>query len=298
VRVSSFEAPTGTQIREAVERLGGAGLKALLLDLRNNPGGLVPSALETAALFLDPGKLLVSVRGRAVEADEVRVPAEARPYRFPLAVLLNEKSASASEIVAGALQDHDRAVIVGSPSFGKGLVQSVFPLSQGTGLALTTAYYYTPSGRSIQRPLREGRLGTAPPAVSAEPEYRTASGRKVRGGGGIQPDRLVEPEAVNRLRMVLVASAALTSFATETIRKAGRVGQDFEVTDDLLDEFQIYLAARSIQPGVAQWSTEREWIRSRLRQEIFNQALGVARGDEIEIRRDPQVRGAIDALIR
>jgi len=298
VRATSFEANTGQLIRQAIEDLGGDNLKALVLDLRNNPGGLMAAALATAALFLEPGKVLVSVRGRQGKTEELKVPDNARPYRFPMAVLVNERSASASEIVAGALQDHDRAVIVGVPSFGKGLVQSVFPLSDGAGLALTTAFYYTPSGRSIQKPLPAGQLHDVPPPrrSAAAEDYHTDSGRPVRGRGGIHPDVVVHPEPMTRLRMVLDASASFTSFATETLRKLGTVTGDFQVSDSLLDDFQVYLAQRGIQPGVAEWSTEREWIRSRLKQEIFYQSLGVARGDEVELERDPQVHKALAAL--
>ena len=183
--------------------LGGAQLKGLLLDLRNNPGGVVGSALETASLFLKPGQTIVSVRGRSVGADEVKVPKEAKPYSFPVAILVNGKTASASEIVSGALQDHKRASIVGEQSFGKGLVQSVMPLSQGTAMALTTAFYYTPNGRSIQRSL-PGQLA------------KTTTGG---GHGGIKPDQIVFPEEMTRLRAVLDATGSFTSFATAYIAR-------------------------------------------------------------------------------
>src|SRR5258705_12665736 len=166
LRVSSFDEKTGEQIKEAIEKLGGANLKGLVLDLRNNPGGLLPAALQTAALFLQPGQKLLTVRGRKVDEQDQKVPAGSVPYTFPMAILINGKSASASEIVSGALQDHDRATIIGEPSFGKGLVQSVFPLAEATGLALTTALYYTPSGRSIQKPLKGAQCALAATAAS------------------------------------------------------------------------------------------------------------------------------------
>lgn len=283
VRAKSFEAETPKQLREAIEKLGGESLRGLVLDLRDNPGGLITSALEIAALFLPAETTLASVRGRGGEREQIRAPQGFERYRFPLAVLVNERSASGAEIVAGAFQDHGRAKIVGTPTFGKGLVQSVYPLSAGTGLALTTAYYYTPRGRSIQRPLRATQLGNA-------------GGNGAAAAGGIQPDVVVGPEAPSRLRMVLEATASFTSFATETIRKYGPPAADFEVSAALLDEFQTYLAQRGIQPGVGEWSVEREWIRSRLKQEIFNQAFGVDKGDEVEIRRDWQVRRALEVL--
>ena len=291
LRVSSFDAQTGAQIRETIEQLGGGSLKGLVLDLRNNPGGLLPAALDTLSLFLKPGQTLLSIRGRTLEAKEEKAPEKAQSYQFPLAVLINGRSASASEIVAGALQDHDRAVIVGEPSFGKGLVETVYPLSEGTGLALTTAYYYTPSGRSIQRPLASGQIQPA-----AFPEtFRTDAGRPVQGGGGIQPDYLVYPEPMNPFRAVLEASGWFPAFATEYTRTHA-VSEQFEVTPGLLDEFQVYLSQRNIRPGVSEWSREREWIRNRLKTEIFNQTLGVAKGDEVEAQRDPVVLAALRRL--
>jgi len=297
VHVTSFDAQTAADLKQAIEKLGGKGLKGLVLDLRGNPGGLLPSALETASMFLKPGQTLVAVRGRSVKATQERVPDDASPYTFPLAVLVNEKSASAAEIVAGCLQDHDRAVIVGTPSYGKGLVESVFPLSDGTGLALTTAFYYTPSGRSIQKPLSSGQL-SAPDAgpAAASQQFRTDSGKVVKGGGGIQPDYLVQDKPLTRLQMFLEASGAFTTFATEYLRKHPGVPESFEVTPAVLDEFQAFLSARNVLPGVAEWSEVRNWTVNRLKTEIFNQAFGVERGDEIEAQRDAVILTALKAL--
>jgi carboxyl-terminal processing protease len=291
VRVLSFDAQTAADLKQAIERLGGQALKGLVMDLRNNPGGLLPSALETASMFLKPGQLLVTVGGRAVQAAEQRVPDGARPYTFPLAVLVNEKSASAAEIVAGALQDHDRAVIIGAPSYGKGLVESVFPLSDGAGLALTTAFYYTPSGRSIQKPLAGGQLSAPAPR-----EFRTDAGRVVRGGGGIQPDYLVQEKPLTRFQMFLEASAAFTNFATQYLRLHGAPPENFEVTAQVLDEFQAFLAGRKVLPSLTEWTEARNWISNRVKTEIFNQAFGVDKGDEIEAQRDAAILAALKAL--
>ncbi|HWQ57337.1 MAG TPA: S41 family peptidase [Bryobacteraceae bacterium] len=296
VRVSSFDEQTGAQIRQAIEEMGGAKLKGLVLDLRNNPGGVLTAALETASLFLKPGLKVVTVRGRSVEEHAQNVPENARPYEFPMAVLVNGKSASASEIVAGAVQDYDRGVIVGEPSFGKGLVESVFPLSEGAGLALTTALYYTPSGRSIQKP-----LGAALAATTAKTDkavtYKTQAGRTVTGGGGILPDRVVYPPGMSRLAMVLDASGSFTTFATHYLAR-NRIDEKFEITPALLDEFKVFLAERRIQPSVGEWSGEREFVRNRLKTELFNQALGVAKGDEVEAQRDPQILKALEAVLQ
>ncbi len=297
LRVASFDEQTGAQIKEAIEKLGGGKLKGLVLDLRNNPGGLLTSALETAGLFLKPGSSILTVRGRAVPEKEEKVPADDKPYDFPLAVLINGKSASAAEIVAGALQDHDRAVIVGEPSFGKGLVQSVFPLADSTGLALTTALYYTPSGRSIQKPFDATQFALG--AVAAHPneksDFRTDKGRIVRGGGGIMPDEVVYPAPVTPFREALEASGSFTSFATEYTQK-NKVTGSFDITPALLDDFRVFLAERRIEPSLAEWSSELDFIRSRLKTEIFNQSLGVEKGDEVEAQRDPQIQRAVELI--
>ncbi|MBZ5724824.1 MAG: S41 family peptidase [Acidobacteriia bacterium] len=297
IRVSSFDEKTGGQVKEAIEKLGGDRLAGLVLDLRNNPGGLVTSALETASLFLRPGLKIVTVRGRHVPEKSEAVPRDAKPYGFKLAILVNEKTASASEIVSGAMQDHDRATILGEPSYGKGLVQSVFPLTEQAGLALTTALYYTPSGRSIQKPLDTARfeLGATTAHPNTQSEFHTDKGRPVTGGGGIQPDLVVYPPYMNRLRAVLDASASFTDFATAYLRQ-NKVTEDFEVTPQILDEFQAFAIARRILPGVTEWSAEREFVRNRIKTEIFNQAFGVEKGDEVEARRDPVIQKAVEVL--
>jgi carboxyl-terminal processing protease len=293
LRITEFEGPTSRLVQQTIEKLGGEYLRGLILDLRDNPGGVVQSALETAALFLSPDQVVFSIRGRTSQPEEVRVPRLATPYTFPVAVLMNAKSASASEIVAGALQDHDRAIILGEPSFGKGLVQAVFPLSAASGLALTTAFYYTPSGRSIQKPLHGGQLDTA--TTAKQGLFRTDSGRPVQGGGGIQPDEAVLPDPQTGLQMVIDATGVLTSFAGEYLRTR-EAGEDFEVPPGLLDDLKLFLADRRIQPSVTDWSRDREWIASRLKQEIFNLKLGVAKGDEVEMQRDAVVRAALRKL--
>jgi len=293
LRITSFEQPTGRLVEETIQKLGGKSLQGLIIDLRDNPGGAVQSAAETAALFLSPDQIIFTIGGRSSKPQEVAVPKDSKPYTFPVAVLINGKSASASEIVTGALQDHDRAFVLGEPSYGKGLVQQVFPLTAGTGLALTTAFYYTPSGRSIQKPLGSGELGAA--TVMARGPFRSDAGRPLPGGGGIQPDQIVYPAQQSRLELVLDASGALTSFAGEYLR-THTVGETAEVSAAMLDELKVFLSERSIQPGVADWLTDRAWIASRLQQELLTLKFGVARGDEIELQRDSAVQAALKKL--
>jgi len=298
IRVTSWDVQTAKELHNAIERLGPEKLKGLVLDLRANPGGIVKAALDAASMFLEPGQRILTARGRSKEVDSADVPRNAQPYHFAMALIVNEKTASASEILSGALQDHDRAVIVGVPTYGKGLVQSVMPLSQGAGLAITTAFYYTPSGRTIQRPLRNSALSETfaeKPAV-APPTYKTDQGRTVTGGGGIQPDIVVVPETFTRLEGVLDASGALTEFATQYLAKHSPLPDPFEVPPDVLDELKVELATRSIQPNAAEWSAEQAWIKSRLQEEIVTQARGVDKGDEVLAQRDPQVQAALKAV--
>jgi carboxyl-terminal processing protease len=292
IRVTGFDPQTAKQLKDAIEKLGGDKLKGLVLDLRDNGGGVVQAALTAASYFLQPGQRILSVKGRSIEDQQADTPKTATPYSFRLAVLMNDKTASASEILAGSLQDHDRASIVGEPSFGKGLVQNVFTLTGDTALALTTAFYYTPSGRSIQKQLASGQL-----AVTKQNEqFHTDSGRTVTGGGGIRPDILASPEAPTRLRMVLDASGVMTSFATEFTQKT-HVAENFDVSPSVLEDFQIFAGQHQIQPSVADWLRDRDWVQSRLKQEILNQSLGVAKGDEVEAQRDPVVRAAVERLL-
>jgi carboxyl-terminal processing protease len=178
---------------------------------------------------------------------------------FPIVVLVNEKTASSAEIVAGALQDHDRAQVLGVPTFGKGLVQSVYSLSQGAGVAVTTAFYFTPSGRSIQRPLKEGQLRDGQPLyANLEPAgtvFKSAAGRVLKGGGGIEPDEIVAARGVkSRLQVFLDANGVLTLYATEfSFQENPQFTPEFVVDGKLLDELQVFLSERSIRPGMGEW---------------------------------------------
>jgi carboxyl-terminal processing protease len=216
-----FTQKTTDELREALQRLGAEGMRQLVLDLRNNPGGLLDQAISVSSLFIERGKTIVSVRGRAGERDRVYKNTTTDPVDYPLVILINRNSASASEIVAGAVQDHGRGLVVGETSFGKGLVQKIFPLPYGAGLTLTTSKYYTPYGRLIQRnyvsgsyydyvnrqedePARpssptqaaplENPLAAPTPVASPTGEAITAAGGRVfYGGGGITPDHTVKP---------------------------------------------------------------------------------------------------------
>ena len=288
IKVGNFEQQTARELKDAIEGLGGASLKGLVLDMRGNPGGLVEAAVRTAAYFLDPGQRILWILGREGPKEELRVPPEAEPYKFPLAVLIDSRTASAAELVAAALQDNGRAAILGERSFGKGIIQSVFSLSQGTALALTTAQYLAPKGRTIQRPLGDCRVFILAPC----PEEAGAK----RGTGGVEPDEITYPRPFSELETVIEATNSFFDFAKQVSDKRLEVSDEFEVTPELLDDFQLFLSERRIRPGLSEWSSTLEFIKSRLKQEIFNLAFGVEKGDEIEIRRDPEIQAALQAV--
>lgn len=300
LKIGNFEAETDRELKAAIDSLGGHDLEGLVLDLRKNPGGVIDAAVRAAALFLEPRQRIFWIQGRNGPQEEVRTPADNEPYRFPISVLVDGETASASELVAGALQDHDRATILGLRSYGKGLVQSVYNLSDDAGLALTTALYLSPSERPIQRPLgdcREFQL-----AACVEPEagvYKTASGREIPGGGGVQPDEVVYPRSFSRFETVVGATNSYLDFAQQLAREyRGKVDRSFEITPQILDDFQLFLSERQIRPNLSEWTATVEQIRASLKQELLNLTLGVEAGEEIELRMDPQVKAAIRAIRR
>jgi carboxyl-terminal processing protease len=300
IKVANFEADTHTELHAAIEELGGRKLPGLVLDFRKNPGGVIEAAVRLAAMFLEPGQRILWIRGRDGPQEEVRAPPGNDPYRFPLAILVDDETASASELVSGALQDHDRATIVGLRSFGKGLVQSVFELSEDAGLALTTALYLSPSGRPIQHSLADCADFQFASCKDDEPvkTYPTDSGREIPGGGGIEPDRIVGPRRFTTFEAWLKTSDSLLIFARDFVRdRSAPIDPSFDVTPAMLDRFQLFLSERGTQVSLAEWTSALELIRQGLRQEIFNLTLGVEKGDEIELRNDPQVRAAVDAVV-
>lgn len=288
VKILNFEAETARELRDALEALGGEDLAGLVLDLRGNPGGIIESAVQVAAFFLEPGNRLLWVDGRGGPKEELQVPPGFEPYRFPIRVLIDDRTASAAEIVAGALQDHQRARVLGLRSFGKGLVQSVFELSGGTALALTTAFYQTPDGRTIQRSLGacgEFQLATC---VGGEP------GPEQRGG--IEPDLIAGSRPLSAFEQAMLASNSFLEFVRDYVANRSGFDETFEADNSMLDDFQAFLSERHIRPSIAEWSSTLQFIRSMLKQEVLNLTLGVAAGDEVEIRRDPAVQTAIREL--
>jgi carboxyl-terminal processing protease len=318
---NGFNYTTLDELNVALEDLREQGMTSLILDLRENPGGIVEQAVRVTEKFLDRGQTVVSQRGR-FRIDNLTWKSRNRAVEnLPLVVLVNEGSASASEIVAGALQDYDRALIIGENTFGKGLVQSVINLPYGSGLTLTTARYYTPSGRSIQRDYSNGNLYdyyNHKVNISDKEKNRSAAktvgGRKVFGGNGITPDEVVKPQELNETQNFLldpifffareVAAGQVKGFENYKITNRVKYGQrirqtDFSVTDELFNSFKNYAANGQNRNLTAnQIEAEKKYIKIRLRYNLAVAAFGNVAADQILIEEDKQVAKAVEGLPR
>jgi len=257
IRLSRFAEETSHELRDAIVELNGKGINSLIFDLRSNGGGLLQQAVETAELFIEEGKLVVYTRGKFAESER-RLYSQRKPLfpDKPLVVLVNEGSASASEIVSGAIQDWDRGIIMGYPTYGKGLVQQVFPIGSDNDVALklTTAKYYIPSGRCIQKPENQNKDGHGDKIaqtdstsvdslkISDKEIYYTNSGRVVYGGGGILPDVELEHEDIYKpIELALERRGVFFDFAVKKFAANPDMTVDFEVTDKMLDEFRDFM---------------------------------------------------------
>src|SRR5215475_11080244 len=300
-----FHSTTSDELTSAVSALKAQGMNSLLLDLRGNPGGFLEQAIRVADKFLQRGQVILSVRGRGRGGDRDWPAESGMPETFPMVVLIDDGSASASEIVAGAIQDHDRGLIVGEPSFGKGLVQTIIPLYGGAGLTLTTARYYTPSGRLIQRDYSNGSSyeyhfrrnanGTEMARAPHNDMRRTDTGRAVYGGGGIEPDIKIESPQVSNTQGALW-SGGLFMFVRELV--AGRVAGaadfkrdaidfdhqpqpgEYAITDQLMKayrEFMVDFLSKNQDTGVTIKTVDEnfEWARQKIREEALIAAYGV-----------------------
>lgn len=325
VRLQQFSRQARDELRGAIDSLRQEGARALVLDLSSNTGGLLDEGVGVADLFLDEGVEVVSTRGRVEALNEsYRAPgAEVYPG-LPVAVLVSGYSASASEIVAGALQDRDRAIIVGTRTFGKGSVQSLFKLPGRNFLKMTTARWYTPSGRSIQKdrdPESEmSEMMAQAVSVNGNPVsatavsldsterqvYRTDSGREVYGGGGITPDLIVLPDTLTTreqvLRSALSKSGVLLAdaafkFAVNWAERHPDLSPDFRVTDEMVDAFYRHLTSREdVELDRGLYRDSRRWIDWQLRRQVANAAFGETARIREEVRTDTQVRRAAELL--
>jgi carboxyl-terminal processing protease len=296
LHLTGFDMKTAEEVSDAIQRLGGAGLKGLLLDLRDNRGGVVDSAVGLASLFLKPDLLVLTQRGRSMPEKSYRTIAAPLRFDCPMVVLVNATTASAAEVFVAAMQEHDRALITGEPTYGKGVVESVSQLSGGTGLALTTAQYFTPSGRSIQRPIPGTALETPEKGVATSHDpastFKTDNGRTVPAGGGIIPDVVLPTTTRDPWVSFLNQRGAFTSFASEYLTLHGKVAQDFEPDEQVLQDFRDFLGRQHVRVPEEYWSVDQDYLKLRIKTEIFNLVFGLAVGDEVETRGDPQVEQA------
>ena len=320
VRLQDFAENTGRDLSQALRALSSSGMRRLLLDLRGNPGGPLDQAIRVANQFLPQGVMIVYTRGRVANSDQDYYASEKSEFtEIPLVVLVDRRSASASEIVAGALQDHDRGLIVGETTFGKALVQSVYRISDGAGLALTTARYYTPSKRLIQRPwdgtfdeyLTFTLRDQDPNHQHAAADLRyTDGGRKVYSGGGIEPDRRldgpVEGFTPTRFGRLLYARQAFSAYAEQfgaagDTRAASRAGhvktvpKNFTVDDAMLKDFRQFLESDKMLVKIDEESFARdvEFIRAMIHYDIDLALFGVSEARRNLTASDPQAQYAL-----
>ena len=302
MHVSGFNETTEKEVQDALDSFYQQGeLKGLVLDLRQNPGGLLNEGVGVADKFLHKGQLIVSHHGRSSPERRYTATHGNGGREYPLVVLVNRGTASAAEIVAGAIQDHDRGLIIGETTFGKGLVQTVYPLSNDTGLALTTAKYYTPSGRLIQRDYsnvslydyyfdRDGIDDTANKEVKL-----TDSGRTVYGGGGITPDVKIDPIKSTPFQDSLLQHYAFFNFAKH-YASTHKITKNFEVDENVMQEFRKSLDADKVPYTEAELAQNNDWIRSNIKSELFVDAYGQEEGLKVKAESDPEVLKALDLM--
>jgi carboxyl-terminal processing protease len=298
IHVTNFMETTSREVGDALDKLG--DIKGLVIDLRGNPGGLLNEAVNMSDKFLQKGQIVVSQRGRAFPDQIYRAAHGEEGNKYPIVVLVNRNTASAAEIVSGALQDHDRALIVGETTFGKGLVQTVFQIAENTGLALTTYHYYTPSGRLIQRNYDHVSLydyyyvrdnaDQAKDKTNLEVKL-TDSGRTVYGGGGITPDEKIDNLKSNHFQDNLVQHYAFFNFSKHYLA-SHTVGKDFEVDDAVMQQFKDFLKTNSIDYTDPDIAGVDDWVKESIKSELFTSQFGQLEGLKIRAEWDPQIAKA------
>lgn len=314
------------ELRDEVTSMRSKGMKEMVFDLRSNPGGLLDQGVRVADLFLDPKQEVVSTRGRAPRSSQEFYDQARQLWpEMPIVVLVDEGTASAAEIIAGALQDHDRAVVVGSPTFGKGLVQTLYPLADGVALKLTTARWFTPSGRTIQRTAKDEedqfRQAIADGTVSAQdslsaprdtsiqarPIYHTDAGRTVRGGGGIVPDVIVRRDSLTTAEKDfarLLADKApiyrdvLTSYALELKQKGGLSAENFRVTPEMHQQVYDRMKAHGVQVPQSAYDAAASLIDPQIGYEVARYVFGRSAEFRRRAADDKQMQTALDLLRR
>ena len=304
LRITAFNENTSQEMEDKLKKLGETNIKGLILDLRENPGGLLNEGVAVAGHFLRRGEVVVSHRGRASAEKPYLARGSAYGQNYPMVVLVNRYSASAAEIVAGALQDHDRAWILGENTFGKGLVQTVFQLPEDTALALTTAHYYTPSGRLIQRDYSnisflDYYYGKRTDTKNPLDVKSTDSGRTVYGGDGITPDEKYDPK-YNKFQMTLFRSDRFIFF-TFTAKWFGahpgiKLPKGWQPDNNVLNDFHEYLLKRQVPFSEAEWTDNRDWLLTQLKREMYATAFSYEESQRVAAETDPMVLKAVGTM--
>lgn len=312
IYLSRFSKTTDEEFQKALVDLELAGMKKLILDMRYNPGGYLDQAVKVVDKFLPGGKRIVYTRGRIQSANEDYYSTDRETHpNYPLVVLINHGTASAAEIVAGALQDWDRGVIVGETSFGKGLVQNQIPLKDGSAIRVTIARYYTPSGRLIQRPYSKdvySYYNHAGDNVKQSPYaskklYTTFSGRKVYGGGGIRPDILIKTPKITSTTSLLLSKRAFFEFAVHESHYLKNHYVSFETFNALFDvdayelqKFLTFLEDKDIFVNKREFLKDRKYIQREIKAEIARNLWGTESYYRVSVKNDPQVKEALRAF--
>jgi carboxyl-terminal processing protease len=303
IAIDQFNELTSRELEDNLRRLGENNIKGLILDLRRNPGGLLNEGVAVADKFLDKGQTIVSHRGRASAEKPYKARTGSRGHRYPIVIVVNAYSASAAEIVAGALQDHDRAWIFGEQTFGKGLVQTVYPLAENSGLALTTAHYYTPSGRLIQRAYNSKsfvdyyyRKNDAEARNPLDVKM-TDSGRTVYGGGGITPDEKYVAPKLDKFQTELVRKYAFFNFTKRHFGgRAATLPKGWMPDVEILNEFHQFLLDEKVEFTEAEFVQHTDWIKRLLKNEMYKTAFGMDESRIADIESDPMIEKAVEAL--
>jgi carboxyl-terminal processing protease len=301
LKINSFGYTTAREMDDNLRRLGESNIHGLVLDLRGNPGGLLNQGVAVADHFLQKNALIVSHHGRSAPEKAFVAEHGNRGREYPIVVLVNRGSASAAEIVSGALQDHDRALILGETTFGKGLVQQVYPMGEGTGLALTWAHFYTPSGRLIQRDY-SGKSFYAyyyqrgEGAGNRVDVKTTESGRTVYGGGGITPDEKYEAEKLDRLQVQVMRTGFFDYTRDYFATHSTRLDKGWMPDDALLGEFKAFLRKAGMAFTDEGFDKHRDWMRRNLAREFYTMAFNVDESDAMYARTDPEVARAMDLM--
>jgi carboxyl-terminal processing protease len=304
LRITNFQETTGAEVEDAMVNFKESGdLKGLVIDLRGNPGGLVTQAVRVVSQYLKKGQVVVSQHGRTERDQVYAVQSGETGPKFPIVVLVNRNTASAAEIVSGALQDHDRALIAGETTFGKGLVQTVFPISEDTGLALTTFHYYTPSGRLIQRNYDGLSLydyfyvrNKAKMDDNKNREVKlTDEGRTVYGGGGITPDDQLANLKANKTQNDLLQHYAFFNFSRHYLVNH-TVSKDFAVDNQVLSDFKSFLKSKSLELSDQDLAENLVWIKMSIKADLFTSQFGQLIGQQVRAEWDPQIQQAIGLM--